>query len=193
MKYLNTLVSNMKQINSTFVPERELFVGSGTNMAAISIGHGFVDGSKMYIAKKIPTRERIDLRKNFLTGLWCIDLIAGATRDYGFHKWDGQLPLVYGIEFNGQEPTSIITQDYSRRNAETLFQVRDTNELHPYLLNVIQQSNPDLEELCGAGFRVGVNGPVKLGDFDTYANPNLTIYKRFLNKLRFEYSRNSIR
>lgn len=181
MRYLDKLAKNTLNVKGTFVPQRELFIAGGTKMGTISVGYGLIDGEKIQIAKKIPINERTDLRKKFLKDLWFIDRLAR----YDLDNFEYQFPLVYGLEVDPEgTPISIITEDYSKRNSVLLYPAQ-WHELHPCVANVVQDPNLNLEEMSRVGFKVGDERIVRLGDFDTFANPNTKDYKSFLKKLSF--------
>ncbi|MBI2044241.1 hypothetical protein HYT24_02660 [Candidatus Pacearchaeota archaeon] len=179
LDFLNKLVASKTPVQETFVRQRDLFIGGGTRMGTISIGHATLDGRTVNVARKIPHDERTNLKTKFLRDLWFMDGLAA----YNLTQFDSQLPLFYALEVGSDgDPVAIITEDYSQRNAHPLLSVK-WSELHPMVPNMVQDPKLDTDEVARVGFRVGRNGPIKLGDFDSYANPDLDFCKPYFDKL----------
>lgn len=152
-------------------------------MGTISIGHATLDGRTVDVARKIPKDHRINLGAKFLRDLWFMDGLAA----YNLTQFDSQLPLFYALEADSDgKPTAIITEDYSQRNAHNLLPV-NWSELHPMVPNMIQDLHLDTNEIARVGFRVGERGPIKLGDFDTYANPDLDFCRPYADQLTWKW------
>ena len=154
-------------------------------MGTIAIGSGELSGERIYIAKKIPTREDIDLAERFLRDLWFISK-GGQEAHESYPQYEDQFPRLYGIQYNEQgQPVNVVMEDYSQRNSLHLIPP-EFRELAPSIPNLVQTEGFDIEEYKHVGVKIKETGQVRLIDFDSRATIDLAPYQEFLEKLRFE-------